>query len=554
MWHRILSNYRLTTQIVVIMVITFTVSAFLGSKTLRYFNEYRQLADASVVLENVQVHFKTQIQEWKNILLRGHLENDFNRYLDAFNQQETRVNDLLAELKQHLENYRLIEGDDGHLHGEGDGQELYELPTGREIDSWIAQHNQFGEQYRAALQKRNLNDPLFYRQVDTAVRGIDRKMAQLIDDHIPTFKARMTKDFERSRSSLLSALIYSALIAFILLLLFLQGMRRSLGELLRITGRLAEGDLAARSTQQGTNELAVLARAFNDMAEGLSKITGNVQKSVIQLNSSSTTLAASSKEQEASAKETEATTTQIVASTKEISATSQELARSMDEVARAVDDTASLAEQGRGGISQMAATISQMVEASKSISNKLAILNDKAANITSVVTTINKVADQTNLLSVNAAIEADKAGEYGIGFGTVATEIRRLADQTAVATWDIEQMVKEMQSAVSAGVMGMEKFSDEVHRGVADVHQVSDQLSQIINRVQSLGPHFELVHEGMQSQAQGADQINQALEQLRDSTRGTTEVIRQSNKVVNDLNLESEHMRETISVFKLGAE
>jgi len=120
-----------------------------------------------------------------------------------------------------------------------------------------------------------------------------------------------------------------------------------------------------------------------------------------------------------------------------------------------------------------------------------------------------------------------------------------------VATWDIEQMVKEMQSAVSAGVMGMEKFSDEVHRGVADVHQVSDQLSQIINRVQSLGPHFELVHEGMHSQAQGADQINQALEQLRDSTRGTTEVIRQSNKMVSDLNLESEHLRETVGRFEL---
>ena len=82
---------------------------------------------------------------------------------------------------------------------------------------------------------------------------------------------------------------------------------------------------------------------------------------------------------------------------------------------------------------------------------KLEVLNEKASNINQVVTTITKVADQTNLLSLNAAIEAEKAGEHGRGFAVVATEIRRLADQTAIASYDIEQLVKEMQSAVSAG-------------------------------------------------------------------------------------------------------
>src|SRR6266699_6172202 len=101
----------------------------------------------------------------------------------------------------------------------------------------------------------------------------------------------------------------------------------------------------------------------------------------------------------------------------------------------------------------------------------LTAIQERAHDITTVVTTITKVADQTNLLSLNAAIEAEKAGEYGLGFAVVATEIRRLADQTAVATFDIEQMVKEILSAVSAGVMGMDKFSEEVRRGMQDVQQ-----------------------------------------------------------------------------------
>ncbi len=172
------------------------------------------------------------------------------------------------------------------------------------------------------------------------------------------------------------------------------------------------------------------------------------------------------------------------------------------------EQSAALAGSGQAGLTRMEETMRHVMEAAGSINAKLAVLNEKAGNINQVVTTITKVADQTNLLSLNAAIEAEKAGEYGRGFAVVATEIRRLADQTAVATYDIEQMVKEIQSAVSAGVMGMDKFSEEVRRGMQEVQQVGGQLSQIIQQVQALAPRFESVNEGMQAQATGAEQIS----------------------------------------------
>src|SRR5678816_2890576 len=172
------------------------------------------------------------------------------------------------------------------------------------------------------------------------------------------------------------------------------------------------------------------------------------------------------------------------------------------------------------------------MEASGSITAKLAVLNEKTTNINTVVTTISKVADQTNLLSLNAAIEAEKAGDYGRGFAVVATEIRRLADQAAGATGDIEQMVKEMQSAVAAGVMGMDKFSEEVRRGVDVVQQVSEELSQIIQHVQTLTPNFETVSEGMQSQSLGAQQISDSLSQLSEAAQQTVTSLRQSNSAI----------------------
>ena len=105
--------------------------------------------------------------------------------------------------------------------------------------------------------------------------------------------------------------------------------------------------------------------------------------------------------------------------------------------------------------------------------------------------TITKVADQTSLLSLNAAIEAEKAGEYGAGFAVVAREIRRLANQTAVATLEIEQIVKDMQSAVSIGVMEMDKFNKSVGDSADRVSKIGDQVAKVIQQVQSLPPRWK---------------------------------------------------------------
>ena len=225
--------------------------------------------------------------------------------------------------------------------------------------------------------------------------------------------------------------------------------------------------------------------------------------------------------------------------------------KTVNEVSVVAGQTGELAGSGQAGIARMENTMRAIMEASGSISGKLAVLNEKTANINSVVTTITKVADQTNLLSLNAAIEAEKAGEYGLGFAVVAMEIRRLADQTAVATYDIEKMVKEMQSAVSAGVMGMDKFSEEVRRGVDEIRQVSTQLAQIINQVQTLTPRFQTVNEGMHAQATGAQQISETLTQLSEAAHQTADSLRQSNISIDQLNEAARGLQTAVARFKL---
>jgi methyl-accepting chemotaxis protein WspA len=323
----------------------------------------------------------------------------------------------------------------------------------------------------------------------------------------------------------------------------------SLQEMAEKAEQVASGNLAIEV--KGLSQRDVLGNALAGMIERLSSLIRRVQKSGLQVNTSATEIAATSQEQLSTASQVAATTSEIGATSQEISSTSRELVQNIKNIAEVAEKTAVLAGSGQAGLNRMKATMQQVMEAASSINARLGTLSEKAGNIGTVVVTITRVADQTNLLSLNAAIEAEKAGDYGRGFAVVATEIRRLADQTALATGDIEQMVKEMQSAVAAGVMGMDRFSEEVRRSGEVVQQVSEELSQIIHHVQALTPNFETVSEGMQSQSRAAQQISEALSQLSEASQQTVESLRQSNSAIEQLNEASRGLQDGVASFKL---
>ncbi|WP_426100857.1 HAMP domain-containing methyl-accepting chemotaxis protein [Massilia sp. TSP1-1-2] len=331
-----------------------------------------------------------------------------------------------------------------------------------------------------------------------------------------------------------------------------NALRTKVDALLTVVSKAAMGDLTGGVTVNGGDAIGRMGDGLQTMVDNLRKLINNVQKAGIQVTTSATEIAASARQQEATGIEQAQTSVEILATTKEISANTAQLLKTMEGATAVADYTTGATAQAQTNLARMDQTMGQMVAATDAINAKLAALSEKASNINSVLTTITKVADQTNILSLNAAIEAEKAGDAGRGFSVVATEIRRLADQTSVSTWDIEQMLKEMQSAVSASVMGMDKFSEEIRRSVSEVRQVGEQLSSVMEQVQKLAPQFDLVLQGMQAQALGASQISDTMMQLNDATQQSVDSLKATSEAVHQLQYAASDLQSSVATFSVN--
>lgn len=334
--------------------------------------------------------------------------------------------------------------------------------------------------------------------------------------------------------------------------LIIGSVVKSAKELTERVRQMASGaaDLTARLNVDGKDEMGQLAEGINAVIGKIQGIVGKARESSLQLLSIANQIAMTARNQEQTVNNLSASTTQVAASVREVSATSKDLAGTMNEVSQTASHAADLATRGRDNTTKMATEMKQLVDSTQVVSTKLNMIREKADNINAVVTTITKVADQTNLLSINAAIEAEKAGEYGRGFLVVAREIRRLADQTAVATLDIETMVRQMQDVVNGGVMQMDKFNTEVRSGVEQVTKINQMTWEIITEVQSLDSRFKLVNEGMRNQTAGAQQINDAMAQIAAATGRSAQAIQDFERATTTLRSSVEGLNQEIAQFK----
>jgi methyl-accepting chemotaxis protein WspA len=409
----------------------------------------------------------------------------------------------------------------------------------------------------AVLQTNNFEkvDELFAQRLEPFLEQFAKKINTLILGRISSVKTeydRAEKRFVFSQAAFGATIFLGVCVALFVGFFLMRSINDPLKHLTRAMNVMMKGDLTHRLEYDFENEFGVLIEGFNQMSNYLEELITQIQHAGIQVTSSITEIAASTRQQEATASENAATASEIAASTNQIAATSEHLLATMRRVNSLTLNAAAAAEDGHSGLINIDQTMVRMEDSTGSIVDKLSVLSEKAGDIAGVVKTINKLADQTNLLSLNAAIEAEKAGEYGTGFSVVATEIRRLADQTAVATYDIEQMVQGVQSAVSSAVMGIDKFAKDVRASVDNIRDGSERIEGVIEQVQVLKPQVKTINDGIEAQSLGAKQISEATSQMNNAAQQTAESIGQVSMTIERLQQAAQGLQEAISKFKVA--
>lgn len=314
-----------------------------------------------------------------------------------------------------------------------------------------------------------------------------------------------------------------------------------------------EGEGEALAAWQVDYEASELRRALRELLANLNSPLKQVHRTSEEVTDSSNRIAESLKRLETYVAGQGASTNEAIAVSREICATTQKLLGTMGVVQQMASEAASLASAGLENLNGISSTMREHFEASEGMSSALNTISERVAAITPVISTITNVANRTNLISLNASIEAEKAGEHAAGFSVVALEIRRLADQTAVTALDIEKMIGELRAAVNEGAAGMSRHSAQTRNCLQTVAGITGGLSRLIDYTRRLEPHIEAVNRGMQEQTRAAGQVLKAVQQVAEVAGQTCDSLAGFRQNADKMRSAAQMLQGETGRFSVGA-
>ncbi len=293
-------------------------------------------------------------------------------------------------------------------------------------------------------------------------------------------------NYALARALIIVATLIALSLAAFLGIIITRSITKPLNRAVSTAERVADGDLTVEIEANTSDETGLLLKAMKHMTDKLRKMAGDIKQASASMASGSQQLSASSEEITRSMSSQSARASQIATSAEEMAQTVVDIAKNSANIASAATDTATIAEQG-------AHIVNKSVEESEAIAatvgNSVRVmqtLGDRSKQIGEIVAVINDIADQTNLLALNAAIEAARAGEQGRGFAVVADEVRKLAERTAKATSEIGGMIGSIQTEVGHAVESMDETSKKVAAGLKYSKNAGEQLGTIVSSAASL--------------------------------------------------------------------
>ncbi|OGU32406.1 MAG: hypothetical protein A2057_13680 [Ignavibacteria bacterium GWA2_35_9] len=331
----------------------------------------------------------------------------------------------------------------------------------------------------------------------------------------------------------------------------LEAVAKPIEESSTVLGTLAQGDLTVRMTGNYKGDFAIIKESINGLANSFNQALTGVTEAVEATASASTEISSSAEEMAAGAQEQSSQTTEIASAVEEMTKTILETSQNSSRSAEAAKSAGAIAKEGGKVVNQTIEGMNRISEVVRKSAETVNALGKGSDQIGEIVQVINDIADQTNLLALNAAIEAARAGEQGRGFAVVADEVRKLAERTTKATKEIAVMIKQIQKDTSGAVDSMNKGTEEVEKGKALADQAGKSLKEIILGVEQVVDMSMQVAAASEEQSSAAEQISKNIEAISNVTHESATGVQQIARSAEDLSRLTVNLQELTSRFKL---
>ncbi|CAI8984537.1 methyl-accepting chemotaxis protein [Pseudomonas sp. IT-P12] len=309
------------------------------------------------------------------------------------------------------------------------------------------------------------------------------------------------------------ALLVGLIAAWVITRLIVGPLRKVIG----VAQQIAAGDLSATVEVTRRDEIGQLMQAMQQMGEGLSSIVSGLQAGIEQLASSAQSLSAVTEQTNLEVSSQKEETEQVATAMNQMTATVHDVARNAEEAALAAQTADDKVESGQAVVRQSMTRIEQLADSASSASSSIESLSAEIQNIGTVLSVIKSVAEQTNLLALNAAIEAARAGEQGRGFAVVADEVRALARRTQQSTEEIERLVSALRSAAQSSVQQIQSSGELVKLAVSDALLTESALGSIASAVSLIQQMNQQIAAAAEEQSSVAEEINRSVTSIRAS-------------------------------------
>lgn len=314
---------------------------------------------------------------------------------------------------------------------------------------------------------------------------------------------------------------------------------------------VAEGDLTTRLDADGSEELRGLAESLNRMVQGLGQLSGQIREGAQGISVATAEILASLSQHSASAAEQSAAVNQTTTTVEEARAAAEQSANKAREVAQQALASAEVTDEGVKAVEAIGGAMDEIRDKVGSIAQGILALSEQTQQIGDITTTVNDLADQSNMLALNASIEAAKAGEQGKGFAVVAAEVRNLAEQSKEATRQVRTILAEIQQAANAAVLATEEGTRVVEAGGELGNVAIDVIRGLTETIGRAAQAAEQIAASAHQQSAGADQIARAMKDINQANTQSLAGAQQSRQAAEGLNELANRLREAAEVYRI---